>query len=166
MYPIRTMTRVLKISASGYYAWRSRAVSARATADADLTRRIRTVHAGSHRTYGAPRVHAELKADGLSAGRKRIAGLMRAAGIAGVAFGNRCKDAYNNAMCESFFATLECELIDRRSFRSHGEVRIAPVHQSGATSIQPNDAHACSLRLGFVQKGSWRATRDVQPAKP
>src|SRR5271154_2327368 len=71
-------------SASGYYAWRSRPASARATADADLTRHIRTIHAGSHATYGAPRVHAELKADGLSVGRKRIARLMRAAGIAGV----------------------------------------------------------------------------------
>jgi putative transposase len=84
MYPIRTMARVLRVSSSGYYAWRSRPASARATADADLTRRIRTVHAGSHGTYGAPRVHAELKADGLSVGRKRIARLMRAAEIAGV----------------------------------------------------------------------------------
>ena len=84
MYPIRTMAGVLKVSTSGYYAWRSRPVSARATADADLTRHIRTIHAGSHGTYGAPRVHAELKADGLSVGRKRIARLMRAAGIAGV----------------------------------------------------------------------------------
>jgi putative transposase len=73
MYPIRTMARVLKVSASGYYARRSRPDSARATADADLTRHIRTIHAGSHGTYGAPRVHAELKADGLSVGRKRIA---------------------------------------------------------------------------------------------
>ena len=84
LYPIRTMARVLKVSASGYYAWRSRPASARATADADLTRHIRTIHAGSHGTYGAPRVHAELKADGLSVGRKRIARLMRAAGIAGI----------------------------------------------------------------------------------
>ena len=84
MYPIRTMARVLKVSASGYYAWRSRPASARTAADADLTRHIRTIHAGSHGTYGAPRVHAELKADGLSVGRKRIARLMRAAGIAGV----------------------------------------------------------------------------------
>ena len=84
LYPIRTMARVLRVSASGYYAWRRRPASARVTADADLTRHIRTIHAGSHGTYGAPRVHAELKADGLSVGRKRIARLMRAAGIAGV----------------------------------------------------------------------------------
>jgi putative transposase len=54
-----------------------------------------------------------------------------------VAFGNRCKeagvrpsmgsvgDAYDNAMCESFFATLECELLDRRRFRSQVDVRMA-----------------------------------------
>ena len=83
-YPIRTMARVLKVSASGYYAWRSRPASARATADAGLTRHIRTIHTGSHGTYGAPRVHAELKADGLSVGRKRVSRLMRVAGIAGV----------------------------------------------------------------------------------
>jgi putative transposase len=86
IYHIHTMARVLKVSASGYYAWRSRPVSARATADADLTRRIRTIHAGSHGTYGAPRVHAELKADSLSVGRKRIARLMRAAGVASVSW--------------------------------------------------------------------------------
>jgi transposase InsO family protein len=59
-------------------ARRNRPASARATADADLTRHIRTIHAGSRSTYGAPRVHAEFKADGLSVGRKRIARLMRA----------------------------------------------------------------------------------------
>ncbi|MGZ9086469.1 MAG: IS3 family transposase [Rhodoplanes sp.] len=84
VYPIRAMARVLKVSASGYYAWRSRPASARATADADLTRRIRTIHVGLRGTYGAPRVHAELMAEGVAIGRKRIARLMRAAGIAGV----------------------------------------------------------------------------------
>ena len=84
IFPIRTMASVLKVSASGYYAWRSRPASARASADADLTRRIRTIHAGSRGTYGAPRVHAELKADSLMVGLKRIARLMRAARIAGV----------------------------------------------------------------------------------
>jgi len=245
-FSIRTMARVLKVSASGYYAWRSRPASVRATADADLTRRIRTIHVGSRATYGAPRVHAELAAEGVHVGRKRVARLMRGAGLAGVsrrrcapvtticdpghrpahdlvrrnfvadrpnelwvaditfiptmagflylavvldawsrrivgwafstdlktrvvldaldmaltarkpnsvihhsdrgsqytslAFGNRCKeagvrpstgsvgDAYDNAMCESFFATLECELIDRNRFRSMSEARIAIFH--------------------------------------
>jgi len=243
IYPIRTMARVLKVSASGYYAWRNRPASARTTADADLTRRIRTIHVTSRGTYGAPRIHAELKEEGLPIGCKRVARLMRAAGVIGVsrrrsapittrqapdhhpagdlvrrnfvaerpnglwvaditflptlagflylavvldawsrrivgwafsadlntrvvldaldmalaarkpenvihhsdrgsqytsiAFGNRCReagvrpstgsvgDAYDNAMCESFFATLECELIDRRRFRSHTEARMA-----------------------------------------
>jgi putative transposase len=244
-FPIRTMARVLKVSASGYYAWRSRPASRRATADADLTRRIRTAHAASHGTYGAPRVHAELKAGGMAIGKKRVARLMRAASLAGasrrrrvvttrrnpthhpasdlvqrnfaatgpnqlwvaditfiptlagflflavvldawsrrivgwafagdlktrlvldaldmalhsrrpgsvihhsdkgsqytsVAFGSRCKDAgvrpstgsggdaYDNAMCESFFATLECELLDRHRFRSHAEARMKVFH--------------------------------------
>lgn len=244
-FPIRTMARVLKVSASGYYAWRNRPASRRATADADLIRRIRTVHAGSRGTYGAPRVHAELKAEGVPIGRKRVARLMRAAALVGasrrrrvtttrrdpvhhpasdlvrrnfsaagpnelwvaditfiptatgflflavvldawsrrivgwafsadlktrvvldaldmaltvrrpegvihhsdrgsqytsIAFGIRCRDAgvrpstgsvgdaYDNAMCESFFATLECELLDRHRFKSHTEARIAVFH--------------------------------------
>jgi len=65
-FAIRVMARVLKVSASGYYAWRSRPASARATADADLTRRIRTIHAASRGTYGAPRVHAELRTEGVA----------------------------------------------------------------------------------------------------
>ena len=67
------MARVLALSASGYYAWRSRPASARATADANLTRRIRTIHAGSHGIYGAPRIHVELQAEGGPIARKRAA---------------------------------------------------------------------------------------------
>lgn len=244
-FPIRTMARVLKVSASGYYAWRNRPASRRATTDAELTRRIRTAHVASRGTYGAPRIHAELKAGGMAIGKKRVARLMRAASLAGVsrrrrvattrrnpthhppsdlmqrnfaatgpnqlwvaditfiptlagflfravvldawsrrivgwafagdlktrlvldaldmalagrrpgsvihhsdkgsqytsgAFGSRCKDAgvrpstgsvgdaYDNAMCESFFATLECELLDRHRFRSHAEARMKVFH--------------------------------------
>jgi putative transposase len=244
-FPIRVMARVLRVSASGYYAWRGRPPSARAAADQDLLRRIRTIHAASRATYGAPRVHAELQAEGVAIAKKRVARLMQAAGITGVsrrrgirttrsnpadrpasdlvrrnffvggpnqlwvaditfiptmagflflavvldawsrkivgwafssdlktrvvldaldmalenrkpddvihhsdrgsqytslAFGNRCKDAgvrpstgsvgdaYDNAMCESFFATLECELIDRNRFRSRTEARMAVFH--------------------------------------
>jgi putative transposase len=76
---------VLRVSKSGFYARRVRPPSARAVADATLTATIRTMHAGSRGTYGAPRVHAELAdAHRVRCGRKRVARLMRAAGLVGV----------------------------------------------------------------------------------
>ena len=243
VFSIATMARVLGVSTAGYYAWRSRPPSARAQADDALLKQVRTIHATSQGTYGAPRVHAELRANGRAAvGRKRIARLMRMAGIVGVsrrrsivttqrdcdprpapdlvdrdftadrpnqlwvadityiptaagflylavvldafsrrivgwamethlrtelvlaaldmaigqrkpvnvihhsdqgsqytalALGSRCReagvrpsmgsvgDAYDNAMCESFFATLECELLARRRFASQAQARMA-----------------------------------------
>ncbi len=236
------MCRLLDVSTSGYYAWRGRGPSDRAAGDARLLDRIRRIHATSRGTYGVPRIHAELVAEGVRLGRKRVARLMRAAGLSGVsrrkgprttqrregarpapdlvernftaerpdqlwvadityiptwvgflylavvldafsrrivgwamashlrtglvldaldmaltqrrpsdvvhhsdqgsqytsiAFGARCRragvrpsmgsvgDCYDNAMCESFFATLECELLDRTRFRSHAEARMA-----------------------------------------
>src|SRR5213076_3199681 len=83
-FPIATMARVLGVSTAGYYAWRSRFPSARAIADDALLRRVRTIHAVSRGTYGPPRVHAELRAEGRAVGKKRIARLMRTAGIVGV----------------------------------------------------------------------------------
>ena len=83
-FPIATIARVLGVSASGYYAWRSRPASAHTTTDAALLRRIRTIHAASHGTYSAPRVHAELQAEGTAVARKRVARLMRVAGLRGV----------------------------------------------------------------------------------
>lgn len=242
-FPIAAMARVLGVSESGYHAWRQRAPSMRAVNDELLMKKVRTIHLASRETYGTPRVHAELCARGDRHGRKRIARLMRAAGITGVsrrragvtttrrdkqarpapdlvdrnfaaagpnrlwvaditfvptlagfmflavvldawsrrivgwamanhlrtelvldaldmaigqrrprdvvhhsdqgsqytslAFGARCHeagvrpsmgsvgDAYDNAMCESFFATLECELLDRRRFASQAEARMA-----------------------------------------
>jgi len=82
-FPLATLCRVLQVGRSGYYAWARRGVSARATADAALTAQIGAVHARSRRTYGAPRVHAELRAAGVRCARKRVARLMRAAGLVG-----------------------------------------------------------------------------------
>jgi hypothetical protein len=78
------MCRVLEVSTSGYYAWCQRSPSARAQADAELTSRMSAIHERSHGTYGAPRVHAELAAAGTQVGRKRVARLMRTAGLVGV----------------------------------------------------------------------------------
>ncbi len=83
-FPVAAMARALGVSEAGHHAWRRRAPSARGTADAALLKRIRTVHAVSRGTCGAPRVHAELRAEGRPVGRKRVARLMRAAGLAGV----------------------------------------------------------------------------------
>ena len=83
MVPIATMARVLGVSEAGYHAWRHRLPSAHALADAALLKRVRTIHASSRETYGAPHVHAALRADGGRQGRKRVARLMRAAGLVG-----------------------------------------------------------------------------------
>jgi len=81
--PIATMARVFGVSEAGYYAWRRRPASAHAVADKMLLKRVRTIHASSRQTYGVPRVHAELRAGGEKHGRKRIARLMRGAGLVG-----------------------------------------------------------------------------------
>jgi putative transposase len=240
---VATTCRVLGVSPSGYYAWRRRPLSGRARADVRMGAQVEAIHAHSRGTYGAPRVHAELRAAGVPVGRKRVARLMRAAGLQGVsrrkwvtttqrdpaehpapdlvarafvapgpnrlwvadityiptwagflylavvldvwsrrvvgwamathlrtelvleaftmacqqrqpvtgvihhsdhgcqytsiAFGLRCQaagvrpsmgsvgDAYDNALCESFFATLECELLDRSRFATQADARRA-----------------------------------------
>ena len=241
-HSVTTMCRVLGVSASGYYAWVRRAVSARAIEDTQLVERIREFHRRSRGTYGAPRIHRDLRAAGVRVGRKRVARLLKQAGLRGVSrrkwptttsratdhrpapdlvqrqfaatgpnqlwvadityiptsssmlylavvldvwsrrvigwamathlrtslvlaalnmaidqrrpervihhsdqgcqytaigFGLRCREAgvrpsmgsigdcYDNAMCESFFATLECELLDRVTLRTPAEARIA-----------------------------------------
>jgi putative transposase len=83
-YPIASMCRLLGVSSSGYYAWRKRRPSRRAETDAALIGAIRAAHATSRGTYGVPRIHAELAAEGMRVGRKRIARLMSQAGLAGV----------------------------------------------------------------------------------
>jgi transposase InsO family protein len=234
------MARLLRVSTSGYYGWLAREPSAHACSDAQLLARIRTLHASSRGTYGAPRIHAQLAREGVHVARKREARLMRLAGLRGasrrrwphttrqragarrapdlvrrhfsadacdvlwvadatylptdegflylavvldvfsrrvvgwamsnhlytelmlraldmalnqrrhegvilhsdqgsqytsIAFGRRCReagvqpsmgtvgDAYDNAMCESFFGTLEAELLMREHFATHEQAR-------------------------------------------
>jgi len=81
---VKTLCRVLGVSRSGYYAWRSRPASARAIADGELTRAIARIHQASRGTYGRPRVHAELRDEGIWCSGKRVARLMRAAGLHGI----------------------------------------------------------------------------------
>ena len=79
------LCRALDVSTSGYYAWRTRGPSRRARRNAELLVRIREIHAASRKVYGSPRVHAELVLGrGIRCSRKRVARLMRSAGLAGI----------------------------------------------------------------------------------
>ncbi len=82
-FPLGLMCRVLAVSRSGYYAWARRPPSRRTHTDQQLSTAIGAVHAASRRTYGSPRVQAELVAHGWRCGRHRVARLMRAAGLTG-----------------------------------------------------------------------------------
>ena len=82
-YPVRVLCRTLLVSTSGFYAWCRRGLSRRAQEDAALKVEIRAAHAASGKTYGSPRVHEDLKADGQQVGRKRVARLMQEEGLEG-----------------------------------------------------------------------------------
>jgi len=77
MYPIYTMSRVLRVSASGFYAWMIRSPSKHAQHDVVLGDRIEAISRRSRSTYGRPRIHAELVDEGIRIGGKRVARLMR-----------------------------------------------------------------------------------------
>lgn len=84
-FPVAVACRVLKISTSGYYEWRSRRPSARDLSDAHLIDQIRTLHAAARGTYGVRRVHAELVlGQRQQIGHCRVERLMRLAGLQGV----------------------------------------------------------------------------------
>lgn len=82
-YPVATLCRLLGVSRSGYYAWRKRLPSARTQANQELTRQITAVHEQSRGTYGAPRIWVELRDRGVVCSRKRVARLLRLAGLQG-----------------------------------------------------------------------------------
>ncbi len=80
-YPITAMCRVLEVSVSGYYAWRKRTPSQHSREDAQLAEKVKRAFQANRRVYGSPRVHAELHAQGIHCGRKRVARLMREQGL-------------------------------------------------------------------------------------
>ena len=84
-YPVAVMCRVLDVSRTGFYNWERRAPSDRALMDAWLTEKIKRIHDESRGVYGAPQIHAELRLEhDVGVGQKRVARLMKAAGISGV----------------------------------------------------------------------------------
>jgi putative transposase len=84
-YPVAVMCCVLGVNRTAFHNWERRAPSDRALTDAWLTDKIKQIFDASRGVYGAPRIHAELRMEhGIRVGRKRVARLMKAAGIAGV----------------------------------------------------------------------------------
>ena len=79
--PVTRMCKALNVSPSGFYAWRSRPVSAREMANRELVMKIETVYYDSYETYGSPRVYHELKAQGVACSENRVARLMRLRGL-------------------------------------------------------------------------------------
>jgi len=84
-YPVAVMCRALQVNRTSFHDWERRAPSDRALQDAWLLEQIKQIHASKRKVYGAPRIHAELRlAYGIRVGRKRVARLMRQAGISGL----------------------------------------------------------------------------------
>jgi putative transposase len=84
-FPVAAMCRVLDVNRTSFHDWERRPPSDRALSDAWLTEKIKQIHKANRGVYGAPRIHAELRLEHeIRVGRKRVARLMKAAGIAGV----------------------------------------------------------------------------------
>ena len=80
-FPVQRLCKVLEVSPSGYFAWKSRPASQRQRDDLVLLAHVRSAFALSNRTYGSPRMTHELRGQGLEAGRRRVARLMRENGL-------------------------------------------------------------------------------------
>ena len=82
-FDLEVMVRMLEVSKSGFYDWQGRPQSHRDEADNELLKTIEEIHTSSKGRYGAPRVHAELRARGAPGSKKRVARLMRSRGLRG-----------------------------------------------------------------------------------
>jgi putative transposase len=80
-FPVRMLCRLVGVAASGFYAWLRRGPARREGADRGLRARVGAIFAASRGTYGSPRVHAELRAQGMQVSRRRVARLMREGGL-------------------------------------------------------------------------------------
>ena len=120
------------VSRAGYYRWKRRGPSARAEQDRELLRRIQKVYAASQVSYGAPRIHGALHAAGIRVGCKRVARLMREAGLRARAV----KIYHANPGTHDFFETIPN--------------RVQGLEVSGADQVWVGDI--TYLRLN----GSWR----------
>jgi len=118
-HSVGVMCRLLKISRSGFYAWLERPMSERDRTDLMLTGKIEAIHRRSKGVYGSPNIHAELADDhGIRVGRKRVARLMRAAGLRGATLRRHVVTTQPD-----FQAPRAIDLVERR-FYSEGPDRL------------------------------------------
>ena len=107
----RNVTRaceLMEVSRSAFYDWHQHQPTRRELDDAELAGRIAEIHADSRGTYGAPRVHAELRRQGFHLARKRVARIMAAQGLAG-----RCKRRWKRTTIADPEAQAAVDLIKR-----------------------------------------------------
>lgn len=81
-YPVSVLCETLEVSPSGYYAWQKRPPSHHAREDAGIAEQVKVAFHANRQVYGSPRIHAELQAQGIRCGQKRVARLMRTQGLA------------------------------------------------------------------------------------
>jgi putative transposase len=118
-HSITTLCRVMGVSTSGFYAWKSRGPSARAAVDDALAKAIAAIHERSRGTYGAPRIHAELRlGHGICCSKKRVARLMKAAGVEG------CHRRRRRSLTRADGAAPRSPDLVRRRFEAPGPDRL------------------------------------------
>jgi putative transposase len=132
-FPVSLLCKAVGVTRQGYYAWRRREPSARSVEDAALLERIRQIHTETNGAYGAPRILLDLRHDyRLAVGKKRVARLMRAAGLRG-ADGRR--GGPRTTIREPAHASAP-DLVDRRFTRS-----------------RPNERWVCDLKYIQTAQG-------------
>jgi transposase InsO family protein len=99
---------LLEVSKAAYYQRRNGEPSLREVTDAELTEKIRAIHAESNGTYGSPRVHRELRDRGITCGKRRVARLMAIGGLEG-----RCKKRWRKTTVVDPAAEQARDLIQR-----------------------------------------------------
>ena len=100
---------LLEVSRAAFYQFLDKTPSTRAASDAELTEKITAVHAESKGTYGSPRVHAALRRQGVTCGKRRVTRIMRTAGLEG-----RCKQRWRTTTVPDPAAERARDLIQRR----------------------------------------------------
>ena len=108
-YPIQTLCRVLGVSRAGFYASRDRPESNRSIAARDLAEKVKAIYGASRRTYGSPRIHAELVSSGVRVGRNRIIHAMQDGGLVA-----RSRRRYRATTMSEHDQPVAANVLDRR----------------------------------------------------